>query len=248
MAGQAKSGRGSSAGRVAGELRAQLRRGDHAPGSKLPSEPDLATRLGVSRPTLREALRLLEEEGLIVRRHGSGTYVANRLPLANSLHENFGVERLIASTGAEPGVREARWSERPADEELARALEIEPGAPVAVLERVRTSDGRPVVLSADHLPPAAVVGDGPPLSGSLYDYLDRVAGRPVAFGQSRLEPEVADAAVAEALEVEAGTPVLVIRQVDFDDAGVPVLLSVERHLASAFEFHVHRSGPGRSGD
>jgi GntR family transcriptional regulator len=241
-----RTGRVSSAGRVAAELREQLRRGDHAPGAKLPSEPDLAARLEVSRPTLREALRLLEDQRLIVRRHGSGTYVANRLPLANSLHENFGVERLIASTGARPGVREARWVERPADRELAAILEVDEGAPISVLERVRTSDGRPVVLSRDHLPPEAVVGGGPPLSGSLYEYLDREAGRPVAFGEAELQPDVADAATARALEVEAGTPTLTLRQVDFDTAGVPVLYSVERHLGSAFEFRVHRTGPGRT--
>jgi GntR family transcriptional regulator len=241
-----KSGRVSSAGRAAAELREQLRRGDHAPGAKLPSEPDLAARLEVSRPTLREALRLLEDQRLIVRRHGSGTYVANRLPLANSLHENFGVERLIASTGARPGVREARWTERPADRELAAILEVEEGIPVSVLERVRTSDDRPVVLSRDHLPPAAVVGGGPPLSGSLYDYLDREVGRPVAFGEADLEPDVADEATATALEAEVGTPILTIRQVDFDDAELPVLYSVEHHLASTFQFRVHRAGPGQS--
>jgi GntR family transcriptional regulator len=246
MAGEPpKSARKSSAGRVAAELREQLRRGDHAPGSKLPSEPAFAARLGVSRPTLREALRLLEEERLIVRRHGSGTYVANRLPLANGLNQNFGVERLIASTGAVAGVRETRWTERPADEELARLLEIEPGAPVAVLERVRTSDGVPVVLSHDHLPATAVGGDGPPLSGSLYDYLEREAGRPVAYGEARLEPGVADEPTGAALEVPPGTPTLTIRQIDFDADELPVLYSVERHLASAFEFRVHRTGPER---
>jgi GntR family transcriptional regulator len=237
---------GSSSGRVAAELREQLRRGDHPPGGKLPSEPDLAARLGVSRPTLREALRLLEDQGLIVRRHGSGTYVANRLPLANSLHENFGVERLIRATGAEPAVREARWAELPADEELAGALEVPLGSPVSVLERVRVSDGVPVVHSHDHLPPDAVTGDGPPLAGSLYDYL-AAAGRPVAFGEALLEPGVADGPTAAALGVDVGSPLLTIRQTDFDTDGAPVLYSVERHLASAFEFRVHRSGPTGGG-
>src|SRR5207245_7729752 len=83
-----------------------------AAGSRLPSEPALASELGVSRATLREALRALESEGLVRRMWGSGTFVADRRRVVNSLDVNFGVTDAIRAAGMEPGITEARhWLE-----------------------------------------------------------------------------------------------------------------------------------------
>lgn len=186
---------------------------------------------------------MLQEERLIVRRHGAGTFVAERLPMANSLHRNFGVEQLIRSTGHRPGTREARWYEAGADEDAAQALGLEVGSPIFVLDRVRTSDGRPVVHSIDHLPAAVVDDAGPPLAGSLYEYLADACGRRVSYAEAKLVPELAPASTAERLGIGVDEPCLTIRQIDYDEQGRPVVWSIEHHLASAFEFAVLRSGP-----
>ena len=68
----------TAVGQVVDELRSAIVDGTRAPGERLPSEPDLARTLGISRPTLRDALRALEDEGLVRRVHGSGTYVTGR--------------------------------------------------------------------------------------------------------------------------------------------------------------------------
>src|SRR6266511_6162624 len=143
---------------VQDELRQRIDQGNLPAGARLPSEPDLAAELGVSRATLREALRALEDEGLLRRRQGSGTYVADRPRMANSLDVNFGVTEAINAAGMRAGIVDPRHWTEPASVGEATRLELEPGQDVLVVERVRTAEGRPVVLSRDVVP-ASLVGD-----------------------------------------------------------------------------------------
>jgi GntR family transcriptional regulator len=219
------------------------------PGSQLPPEPELAAELGVSRATLREALRSLEEEGLVRRTRGAGTFVAGRAKMANNLDANFGVSDAIRFSGMTPGTDHATLRVEAASAEEAERLELEPGEDVVVVDRVRTADGRPVVLSRDILA-LRLVGENDRVpdalqSGSVYDVLEGELGIVIHHGLATFRPTRADGYVASRLEIERGTLLLHVRQVDFDEAGRPVLSSQEHHLADAFEFSVVRRGPGR---
>src|SRR5438874_12036079 len=77
------------------------------PGRQLPPEPQLAGELGVSRPTLREALRSLQDEGLVTRNRGAGTFVSHRPRVRSNLDVNFGVTDAIREAGMRPGTAEA---------------------------------------------------------------------------------------------------------------------------------------------
>ena len=228
-------------------LAQRISSGAIGPGARLPPEPELAAELGVSRATLREALRSLEEDGFVSRRRGAGTYVTHRPRLRNNLDVNFGVTAMIRAAGMTPGTSIIRTHKERAGIEEARALDLEPGAPVLVLERVRTADGRPVVfsrdvMSASRLSAKALEGLG---DGSVYDLLAREADRAVQHGVVTIEPATADRPLAKALGVEQGARLLYLRQVDYDREGVAVLLSHEHHVANAFEFNVVRRGPGQ---
>src|SRR5437773_1993687 len=107
-------------------------------GRQLPPEPQLAGELGVSRPTLREALRSLEDEGVVTRSRGAGTFVAHRPRLRNNLDVNFGVSDAIRQAGMEPGYRAAVTSIETAPGDEREALALRPGEQVVVVERVRT--------------------------------------------------------------------------------------------------------------
>src|SRR5918992_2767518 len=108
------------------DLVRRLEAGEWRPSERLPSEPDLAASLGVSRATLRDALRSLEEDGFVTRVQGAGTFVTYRPRLRNNLDVNFGVSDLIRSMGARPGSREVRVFQKSASKEEAEALDLAP--------------------------------------------------------------------------------------------------------------------------
>ena len=105
--------------------------GKFPPGSQLPPEFDLIAQLGVSRTTLREALKRLEEQGLIFRRRGRGTYVRER-SIVKDLSLNFGISEMITQAGFKPGVRSALLRREPATAEVAAALAVPEGEPLMV--------------------------------------------------------------------------------------------------------------------
>jgi DNA-binding GntR family transcriptional regulator len=234
---------------LAEELRRRIRAGEWRPGERMPSEPQLARRQAVSRSSVRAAITLLEEEGYVSRRHGSGTYVTHRPALAHDLGRNSGVSSLIASTGMAPGTVEETASAISAPPAVAEALGVEPGEPVSELRRVRTADGRRVVDVTDwcrveHLSPEqlAEIGDG-----SIYAALAALE-LPVEHGVANLTPRNADGDVARRLDVPSGTLLLTIEQVDRTAGGVAVLVSREHHVADAFTFTLLRRGPGEAAE
>jgi DNA-binding GntR family transcriptional regulator len=212
-------------------------------GDRLPPEPELARLLGVSRATLREAIRILEMEGVVARSQGIGTFVAATPFLRNNLGVNWGVTDLIRSSGYTPGTAEKTVSVIPAPSSVCSALGLQTGAKVVMLERLRTADGRPVVLSTDFIPVVLLPRREDPLAGmgeSLYTWLQRVAGIIIHHGSARIRPVVATSSLARRLRVRRGSPLLLLEQVDYTADGRPVLYSLEYHVPDAFEITVHR--------
>jgi GntR family transcriptional regulator len=232
---------------VRDELAWRITSGAIPPGSRLPTEPQLAEDLGVSRATLREALRSLEEDGFVTRRRGAGTFATHRPRLRNNLDVNFGVTEAIRASGMEPGTIDTKVEVTPAGAQEAAALDIGVGDPVVTVERVRTADDRRVVFSRDVVAQALVGEDT--LEGledaSVYDLLEASAHVAIQHGVVTIEPMTADRSLARKLKIPAGSLLLYLRQIDYDRSGDPVLLSHEYHLGDAFEFSVVRRGPGR---
>lgn len=230
---------------VRSELKRLILGGEFAVGSKLPNEDRLCERFGVSRVTVREAVRGLIEDGLVVRRHGSGTYVTRRPLIRNSLDANFSYTEHFEASGFKAGRKLLGIRRLGADAEAAEALGIAIGAALVEVRRIRTADGRPAIYSIDRLV-ADILDDRvdrTAFGGSLYRVLTE-AGHPIAHAEAVLGPTVADRELARILDVLVGSPVQFLRQVDFDADGRAVMVSDEWHVTSVIELRVYRRGPG----
>lgn len=230
---------------VRSELRRAIIEGEFPPGSKLPNEDALCIRYNVSRITLREAVRGLIEDGYVRRRQGAGTFVTSGPALRNSLDTNFSYTEYLESTGIRASKKVLDAHLVPADDEVAEELELEPGAEVVVIRRVRIAGRRPAIYSVDSLPAdiVDVKRDAKSFGGSIYKLLAS-RGHVVDHARTVITPVLATAEIAGILEVGVGEPLQHLRQVDVDDGGRPVMRSLEWHVPSVIELRVYRRGPG----
>ena len=230
------------------ELRQAITRGTFRPGSQLPTEAELCEMLGVSRTVVREALRVLEDDGLVARRHGVGTFVRNH-PILKNLNFNFGITEMIESAGLKPGTSHLAIQTENADQEKAEQLRVAVGTPLITVERVRTADGRPVVYSLDTLTESLLqrADFDPQLlrTASIYNVLQTSLGQVIEYGIARLMPVAAPDHVSEKLQLPPNALTLYIVQTDYSSADEPLVYSCEYHLPDEFDFMVWRRGPTR---
>ena len=215
-------------------------------GSQLPPEMELIEMLGVSRATLREALRALEEQGFIQRKRGLGTYVREQ-SIVKDLSINFGISEMIAQAGYTPGMHELVIRVDRAGSVVGEALMLDEDAEVVHIERVRTANQRPVVWSSDilgkELLGAKTITETYLEGHSVYTFLERQLLIRVARGVSQLYPTTASGEIARRLAISKGSPLMRLTQTDYDGNDRPVLYSIEYHLPDAFVFVVNRKGP-----
>jgi GntR family transcriptional regulator len=238
--------------RVADDVRHAITSGAY-PDGRLPAEPVLAQQLGVSKATVRHAVSILEQEGLVSRRQGAGTFVVGRaLELNNNLSVNFGVTELIESAGFTAGTKDALARIGYPDEKAQQALGIAATTDVIVLQRTRTADGRVVARTTDTVTLRQFVEHGLRQAEvvahvthhqSLYRALLEI-GIQVKDGVAELVPWRADARLGEELGIKPGALLLRLDQTDFDLSGAPVVFSTEFFLADSFKFQVYRKGRG----
>jgi GntR family transcriptional regulator len=210
------------------------------PGAKLPNENEIGERFGVSRATVREAVLGLMEAGYLARRHGSGTYVTKAPRSRHALDSTVSYTEMIRESGHEPGVTVLNKVVRDPTTQEREVLELPDGEQVLELERVRLADRRPVIYSRDRIA-AAPLRDVPDeaFDGSLYAVLHST-GHEVVRAAAELLPTLADTKLSKLLEVKRGAPLLHIDQTDYDARGHAVMLSLEWHVADAFELIVNR--------
>lgn len=228
---------------VKDEIMDSIARGELKPGDKLPSEYELAKKYGVSRMTLRESLRALEEEGLLARKQGVGTFVKARSHRIKSILDiNYGVSEMITNMGFRPGTQESKVEDMTADAHLAKVLNIAEGAKVITIERVRTADGIPVVYTLDMIPVSIVkdINDIQNLDGSVYDYLEQKCHVILSSSLARLFPTKAIQKLANKLNIKVGSPLFLLEQTDTDQAGRPVVFSREYFVSDYFDFVIYR--------
>lgn len=237
---------------VAAEFRRLITQGEWKPGMKIPSEMDLTTSLGVSRGTLRAAIKELVAQGYIVRRRGVGTFVHHKPLISNNLSINSSVTEMIASLGMKPGCSEVETSVEMAGERVIGDLGLKPGSEVVVVKRVRTANGEPVSYSIDNIPPAILSRGRDSLSeerlrallsedgASLYNIFRKHLAIRVDHALAEIKPVKVDQLLMKKLKVKPDDVLLRIRQIDYTAKGLPVMVSTEYHESDISTHYVYR--------
>jgi GntR family transcriptional regulator len=213
------------------------------PGERLPSEPALAKKLGVSRATLREAMRTFETQGLIHRKQGSGTYVARPSAIIESGLEILeSIETLAERIGLPVTVGEWRVEHRPASEEELQALGLESGSEVVSVVRVILVEERPVAFLVDTLPnnvlrPEELTED---FNGSVLDLILERGSPSLLTSRTEINAVTAAPEVARALGIQRGDVLLRFIAFLYTTSGQIVDYSHSFFLPGYFRFHVVR--------
>ena len=207
---------------IADHLRAEIARGIWPPGTKLPTEAELAQRFGVNRHTLRHATRVLADEGLLYSRRGAGVFVA-ATPVDYALGDRVRFHRNIELAGKVPGHRLDAVMTRPADAGEAAGLGLQRGDLVHVAEGVSTVDHKPVALFRTAFP-AGLLPDLPAAlrqKGSVTAALAACGIADYRRISTRVTARIADAAQAAKLQMDAGEALLRVEAISEHD-GRPI--------------------------
>ena len=222
---------------IADNLLDQIEAGKLTPGDRLPPERDLSQQLGVNRLTLRRALRVLESQGLLVRRQGAGTYIAEP-KIEREANQLISFTKGMSQRGYKPGARVIRCLQRPAEAAAVRLLKLKAESPVYDIHRLRLLNGEPVLLERYLLPAARF----PELHKhnlsrrSMYEVLEKEYGVTVSQARQSLEPVTATEYEAELLRVKPGAPLMLERRLSFDAAGRPIEYGKDLYRGDRFRF------------
>lgn len=212
-------------------------------GEKLPTEPVLAQKMGVSRATLREAMRSFESQGLIRRRQGIGTFVVRRPQVIESgLEVLESIETLADRIQLEVAMDALRIQQIQADSEQADRMKIAEGDLLTKVSRIIRADNRPVAFLIDILPsdvfsPSEAEAD---FSGSVLDLIQKRGYPPLAYSSTEIRVVEASSEIARELEVQRGDGLQLFVACLFSTTGQVIDYSYSYFLPGYFRFHVVR--------
>ncbi|MEG9296715.1 GntR family transcriptional regulator [Mangrovibacillus sp. Mu-81] len=225
---------------VIDRLKKDIDAGVYKEKEKLPSEFDLSKQLGVSRATLREALRILEEESVIIRRHGVGTFVNAKPLFTSGIEQLNSVSNMIKQAGMEPGTIFLSSTTQEATEDDVKRFQSEEEENIALVERVRTANGEPVVYCVDKIPERVLSRNFTHEDNSIFSVLENRENRRITHAVAQIEPMGYHDKISPILNCEPETALLVLKQMHFDENDEPILYSVNYFRSDKFSFQVLR--------
>ncbi len=213
------------------------------PGERLPSEPQLAKDLGVSRATLREGMRTFEAQGRIRRRQGVGTFVVGKTRVIESgLEVLESIERLAGRIDLKVSMGVLEVSEINAGNEEAQNLQVDEGATLVRISRVIYTDQRPVAYLVDTLLPDILtqseLAEG--FTGSVLDFLQKRGTPRLDQSFTDIQAVAARPSIARMLEIQRDDVLLLFTARLFDDQHRVIDYSHSYFLPGYFRFHVIR--------
>jgi GntR family transcriptional regulator len=222
---------------IAESLLDRIESSELRPGDRLPSERELSNMLDVNRMTVRRALQVLESQGLLIRRRGDGTYIAEP-KIERQAGQLVPFTRGMERRGYLPGAKVITLERRAAEAAVARELGLPVSAPVYYVRRLRLINREPVMLERFTVPVHRFPGfERHDLSSrSAYDVMEKEYGVAVVRARQSLEPVVATEYEAKLLEVQLGAPLMLERRLGFDKDDQPVEHGKDLYRGDRFRF------------
>jgi GntR family transcriptional regulator len=194
---------------------------------RIPSETDLASELGVSRTTIRDALSRLELEGVIYRRQGAGTFVNEvGLQIKTRLEEIWAYEAMLEAHGYTPSTRIISVEEQPAPAPIASELQLDAHEPVLQVTKLFLADDKPVILTRNTMPPTIILRPytKEDFHRPIYRFLPEFCQQHLAYYVGEIVPLIASDWLVELLELpEPKAALLSFEEVGYNQDNVPII-------------------------
>jgi len=226
---------------IANILKKQIQREEFKPGDRLMSEESLARYFEVSRATIREALKILEQENYVIAKHGSGTFISeNAVFVSNTINQLRSTTEMADTAGLQLTSKTIALEVEFADKVIQKYLGLTDHGYVVRMERIRLFQNEPVIYSRDIFP-RDIVPDMSSLNqfeGSLFIFLEKNCNVQIKSSEATVS---AVAKIEWPVEISTkDIPALLFEQLHYDQSGNPVLYSVDYYRSDQFKFHVFR--------
>lgn len=231
-------------------IKQAIQEGVFEKNQKIPSEKELGERFHVSRVTVRQAIREATKEGFLFTVQGKGTFVADREPakINQPLIELTTFRDTVISKGLNAGTKLIKSNASTADFAMSKVLNLEVGEQIMCLKLLGTADGKPIVLYESYFQERigylmleeAKIKIDKNIAFSTLDLYKTIEGIEPKYIEQTFEAVGANLSVAELLEVDIGTPLVLITSIVYSEEGLPLEHKKAFYLADKYRFHVRR--------
>ncbi|MGI8315980.1 GntR family transcriptional regulator [Halobacillus mangrovi] len=202
-------------------LRSMIENKELNPGEAIPSERELAEKYDISRMTVRQAITNLANEGLLVREKGKGSFVAEQ-KIEQPLMQLTSFSEDMRRRGIEPGTLVKEFQIVKASAKVSDELQLPEGEEIYQLNRLRLGDGEPMAYEILSLPKEKLpLISEEIVKGSFYNYIEKEMGLSIERAVQSFEPSLATELESEMLNIEVGSPVLLLRRTTYLSDGSP---------------------------
>lgn len=222
------------------EIKKSIEAGKWAVGDRIPAERELAEQFNVSRMTLRQAIQTLVDEGILERRVGSGTFVANQ-KVQEKMSGVTSFTDLMIAQGKTPSSKTISYHAGQPSMSESKKLELNDGELVLRMERIRYADKVPICFETATVPENLVKDfSKAEVTSSLYGTLEKKAGLVPGKATQTVSAMLASEKIAEYLSVKRGEAILRLRQVSYLQDGKPFEYVRTQYVGERFEFYLNR--------
>lgn len=220
-------------------IQGQIDRGELQPGDSIPSEREYAETYQLSRMTVRQAITQLVNNGYLRRVKGVGTFVAEK-KIEYTMHGINSFTEDMKARGMKPGSQILQFELIPAPARIAPHLAVKENEPIYAIKRIRSADDVPMALETAYISANLIKGlTEEIINQSLYKYIEEDLNLRIDYADQSIESSVANEMESKYLNIETGSPVLLIQRIAYLQNGTPVEFVRSSYRADRYKFMIH---------